>query len=448
MILDTLKLTLDTDDGRMNGSPTIVVAGSRRIAFYEKFFTSGLIGYSPLTAHITATALLEVSVPAGSGTLNGSPISWSADTETLPIDSFVCIRVDAVGVIHYSTSWDMTEIASSVVLAYVNVGNTAIVTVEEVEKTGRYIYARKQELSGSSWVWSGEETILCTGQEPNAFYDTTRNKVFLSYKKDSVIYLRVFDLTTELTFRYLPNIQISVGVISLNHNPDVSLAMKTSAGAKSLSTVINSELYPMSVTGLCFVKTGINYEPYVYLPYIISNSNFQYLVYPYYVEVCTKSGSVYTVEDSVAFYANGEYSSDRWHQWTGSLGVKYLRIRAQCPLLIQGDVVTPEASYGQVEIFNPFDKKTVDGNTISDIAIPERQVLSPSAGVKSMLAKTSEFIESKDFEQDTITFGTAASLKNLLTKTSEFIESNALEQDSVTFQTAAGSKTLMTITNS
>jgi hypothetical protein len=448
MITNTTKLTLDTDNGRYSSSPSVVVANSgRMLVFYEKFFTSGLTGYSSLTAHITSTPPLTINIPAGSGNVNGSSISWGSDTRVLPIDSFILVYADSMG-LHYVTSWTMEDIASSVVLAYINVGHTAIVTVEEVEKTGRGIYIRKQELSGSDWVWTDEEIRLSTGEQPSAFYDSSLDKVFLSYKKDSVVYLRVFDLSSELTWRYLPNTQNNVGVITLNHQPDINLTFQTASASRAVSSITNLEIYPISVTGMCFRLVGLDYKPFIFLPFILTpNTNLQYLNYPYYIEVCSKSGSTYTVEASYSFNANGAFSADRWVQWSGSLGVKYVRLRATCPVLIQGDVVTPEANYKQVEVFDPFEKQTVDGNTINEIIIADELTPLPSAGMRSLLTKTFEYIDSRDFEQDSITFQTASGMRSVLAKTSEYEESRDFEQDSITFQTAAGIKSLMIVTN-
>jgi len=449
MITDTTKLTFDTDSGRTNSSPSLVVAGGRRVIFYEKFFTSGLTAYSPVGSHISTTPPLTINVPAGNGTLNGSPVSWSSNSSVLPIDSFVIVYVDAGGIIHYDTLWTMGTIAISIVLAYVNVGHTAIVSVEEVEKTGKYIYVRKQELSGGNWVWAGEENIVNTGEQPKAFYDLSLNKIFLSYKKDSVVYVRVFDLSTELTWRYLPNIQISSGTINMNHNPEIALSFFTAAGSKSIGAITDLEIYPMSVTGLSFIKVGANFEPHIFLPFLTSpNINFQYLVYPYYVEICSKSGAVYTVEESIAFSNNGEFSNERWHQWVGSLGIKYIRIRAQCPVLIRGDVVTPEDSYRQVEIFDPFEKRTGElETTINSLIIDERLEVVSSAGMKSLLTKTYEYEEKRDFEEDTLSVKSAAGMKSLLTKIYEYEETRDFEEDTLSVKSASGMKSIMVITN-
>ena len=170
MITATTKLTFDTDDGRTNSSPSLVVASGRKIIFYEKFFTSGRTTYLPTgIEHITYTAPFSLNVPAGSGTLNGAGIAWAADTHVLPSDSFVLVRVDSSGVIHYEISWTMATLSTSIVLAYVNVGHSAIVYVEEVEKTGSYIYVRKQESSGGTWVWTDVEGQLCTGENQKLF---------------------------------------------------------------------------------------------------------------------------------------------------------------------------------------------------------------------------------------------------------------------------------------
>lgn len=246
----TTKLTVETDDGRPASFPSLVVAPfGQKFVFYTKQFTSGRTSDS----RVTFTLPFTVSVEAGSGTLNGSVITWGAVSASVALDSFDIVYVDSVGNVVITDTWDMTTIAASIVLAFVYVGHTAITRLEEFEKTGLYIYAQKQILVGPVWYWEDKEYLVNTGDQPRAFYDQIGDKIYLQYKKDSTVYLRIFNPSDELSWRYIPNTFIQdPNIIHFNRDPQTSVQFIAGAGDFADQTVSDAELFPLSVTGLSF----------------------------------------------------------------------------------------------------------------------------------------------------------------------------------------------------
>lgn len=435
------KLTLETDDARPVSFPSLVVKPTgQRFVFYTKQFTTGRTSNS----RVTFTLPFAIDVEAGSGTLNSIPVSWGAATLTAPPDSFNIVYSDSMGV-HLTDTWDMALIASSIVLAFVYTGNSEITRVEEVEKTGLYIFTQKQELVGQVWQWSGAESILNTGEQSQAFYDPSSGLIYLHYKKDSSVYLRVLDPLDVLSFRYLPNSYIQdPNTIHLNRDPQASIEFNVGAGDSSSQAIVDVELFPLSVTGLSFQYVISAYEPFIYIPYIIG-SYLQYLKYPYTIEIGHLSGSAFVTEDSVTINSNDPYG--RWRQWTGSLGLKYIRVRCFTPLM-GGEYFTPPSGYKQVFIYDPFEYQETVDNTINEQLITEPVTFRSSGSTAGQIVKTFEYEETRDFEQDSVLFQVGVGALGQLTKTFEYEESRDFEQDTIpAFQVGAGYNATMTLVN-
>jgi hypothetical protein len=320
----------------------------------------------------------------------------------------------------------MTTISTSVVLAYVFVGGSAITSLEEVEINGKYIYVRKQELSGGNWVWGNNEYVLMTGEEPKASYDVAADKIYLSYKKDSISYIRMFDLSTELTWQYIPNINIQTGpTINLNNNPQNSVVFSTSSGYEAtIGNFVTPKLYTLNYTALKFIEVGGVLQPHIYMPFMSSPSGFlSYLKFPYYVEIFSYDGISYTLEDSIAVYDNSKLDiiNDiplRWHQWTGTLGQKYLGIRAYNTLFVDPYVSLPEdylSIYVWYYTVSGFEGDQTVGNTIYSYVVQDVfNIRAMASGYESLMTKTYEYDYLRDTELSMSTIKPAGGSEGLL----------------------------------
>jgi hypothetical protein len=438
----TTKLTVETDNGRPASSPSLIVKPTgQKFVFYTKQFTSGRTSDS----NVTFTLPNIVNIEAGSGTLNSIVISWSAVSPTVSYNSFDIVYVDSSGNVIVSDTWDMTTIASSIVLAYVYVGGSAITSLEQVEKMGLYVYSQKQVLVGSVWQWIDQEYLVNTGEQPRAFYDQASDKIYLQYKKDSSVYLRIFDPSDELSWRYIPNTFIQApNIVHLNRDPQASIQFIAGAGDFADQTVLDAELFPLSATGLSFQLVSTVFESFIYIPYL-TGSYLQYLHYPYTIEIGHLSGGNFVVEDSVVMSDNDTY--DRWHKWTGTLGLKYLRVRCFSSLM-GGEYFTPPANYKQVLIFDPFEYQETIGNTENIQILTEPVNFEASSAKLGQIIKTFEYEESRDFEQDAVLFEVGTGSFGQITKTFEYEESRDFEQDTIpAFQVGAGYSAIMTTVN-
>ena len=416
-------ITRDTDEGRINADMTMV-STPRKVMFYAKTFRSGresdnLIDYTlPFTLHI----------PAGNGTINGIPVSWGAGDRTVPANSFSTVYVDDGGLVHIIQSSPMVILKDSIVLAYVNTGLTAIVYVENVEKTGKYIYCRKQS-SGNDW--GDTELVMNTGDQPRAFY--RNGKIYLSYRKDNSALLRIFDLAVETTFSYLPNTyMVDLETVRMKRDPESTCTAILSKGNVSDSDIQNSDLFPMGWSAYCFIEG----QPYVFLPFVIGDF-ISYIKYPYYIDIYTFDGYYYNLSESIAIYDNINYLLDvRWHQ-IYSYEDRYFRLRVDSNLIKNYE--TPVDKQIKVEIFPPYNE---DGNVIDN-----RAKFALSKGNLAEAAKVYEYKESKDTEHDDMTFGLSKGNVSGVVKISEYVETKDFEDDSLTFGLSKGSVSQITITS-
>lgn len=446
--LPSIKLTFDTDDDRANYNPTFVIdKNGRKIIFYEKRFKSGRLSDS----RVKKTASFSLSVDAGNGEINGTSVAWASDTLTATPNTFELVYVDTAGNIGITDSFPMSFVQSVIVLAYINSGSSEIVTVAEVEKTGKYIYNRRQVLSGGSYVWDDNEYIVNIGEKPRAFFDAANDKIYLTYHKDNSSYIRIFDVNDPTTWSFLPNIVIISGQISKIDQPSDKIIFQTAAGIKSrlvktaefketrdfeqdsfsfqtasgqrVRQKITSNTFSLGSTGLGFIEVGGSFEPHIWLPYVLGTRDefLFYIVGDVTYKIFSEVGGIYTLEDSVTISGTARDASERWHQWAGAPGAYYIGISVTVNRdLIGTDFETDSEFYVPIRIYDPFDETSFDaGSDTYDVDARDNVVaFKTAAGFKSSLTKTAEFEETQDFEQDSFSFQTAAGLKMALTITS------------------------------
>lgn len=330
--ISTQKLTQDQDDGRNNFNTSIVKApDGKLIAFYEK----GLVSGRESNSRVQVDQNFDINVEAGSGTILYTPVTWGATTVTLPASSFSLIYVDVSGqVLVTQNPSSISTTTVSILLAYVRTGSSEVTVLEEIEKTGKYIYVQYQVLSGTEWVWDQKEYILNVGEQPRAFYDRTQDKLLLSYVRDSIGYMRLFDLTDELTFEYLTNYTIENDVINLKTDPSHSIQSMFAALSDSetnlVSTTVEYEFaYYMLGYAISIDETG-TFHHYVHMPWMEALNYTSLSISDIYLEIYTKSGTDYVLEQEIPIPLdkNNEIRSrEHWVDWTGTFGPKFLKIR-------------------------------------------------------------------------------------------------------------------------
>ena len=414
-------VTRDTDEGRINADMTMV-STPRKVMFYAKTFRSGresnsLIHYTlPFTIHISA----------GNGTINGIPVSWGVGDRTVPANSFSTVYVDDGGAVHIIQSSPMEILKDSIVLAYVNTGLTAIVYVENVEKTGKYIYCRKQS---SGQIWGDTELVMNTGDQPRSFY--RNGKIYLTYRKDNSSLLRIFDLAVDTTFSYLPNTyMVDFETVRMNRDPESTCTATLSKGNVSDSDIQNADLFPLGMSAYCFIDG----QPYVFLPFIIG-SFISYIKYPYYIDIYTFDGNSYVLSESIAIYDNINYLLDvRWHR-IYDYEDRYFRCRVDSNLIKNYE--TPVDKQIKIEVFPPYNE---DGNIIDN-----RFNTSLSKGSSSEIIKTAEYEETRDREEEHFDCNLSKGSVSEMLKTAEYEEVRGREEDHMTCGLSKGSLSEVTI---
>lgn len=392
-MITTQPITRDLDDSRINDNPCVVASPLGQLfIFYSKTWYTGKQSYS----RIKYTPPFSISVEAGNGVINGVEVSWNAATLTASPEEYQLVYVTPDSEVHIRSNITMTEMRTIIPLAYVKSGLLSIAQLEELEWTGRYIFLRKQVYIGSEWVWDDYEYRLNTGEQPRAFYDAVNDKIYLSYKKDSIAYNRMLDPIDDTTWEYLTSISIVINDIFLNRDPQNSTVLSIGAGNK-IAGNLSSDEYPIGTTGFCFVGNQV----YIFLPHIGGNY-LQDAYGPLTYEILTKVGETYTIEASYTIpsinYMYG-VASYRFREWIGTIGVKYIRIRTYTRILI-GEYITSQDNYRSVELYDypalvsslesyddTHDLRRVDSK-------PNRAEASLSAGYKLSLVKTAEYMYS------------------------------------------------------
>lgn len=446
LLVTTQQITRDLDDNRVNEHPCIISSPIGQLfIFYRKTWVTGKLSYT----RVTFSPPFTVSIESGNGVLKGTSVTWDAITLEASPSTYQLIYVTTDGVVHIGLNLSMTEMRNVIPLAYVQSGATSISRIEELEKTGNYIFIRKQVDTGSGWVWDDYEYRLNTGDQPRAFYDSVSNKIYMSYKKDGIAYNRVLDPTNELTWEYLPNVTIQSNNITLNRDPQNSSVLSISSGYNAPVLLLSDE-YPILSTGFCYIGNQV----YIFLPYI-GGSYLQYAYGPLTYEVLTyNGGNSYTVEATYVIpainYGDANY---RYRLWVGTIGVKYIRIRTETRIVV-GEFVTYPVNYASVLLYDyPALISLEPYNETNDIYMVDtrdnKASATISAGYNAPVIKTSEFIESRTFQSDiSDPLAISAGYNAPVIKTTEFIESRTFQNDtSDPFAISAGYKIYSLFTN-
>ncbi len=438
-------LTYDTDEGRKNSSPCLVILSTgQKIAFYSKYLTTGKESFSRIT--FTSPSFI-VNVEAGEGTLNGVHVTWDAATLEASKNSRGIVFVDSSNHVDIGSNLSMSFLADKIILAYVSSGDSSITRISEFEHTGDYIYVRRQTLIGANWVWNDYEELLNTGSEPSCFYNSVQDRIYVNYKKDSASYVRSFNPNDELTWEYLSNISISdvSNTITLNRNPENTFSTTGTSSGYITYAKVRSTLFYIGIAGFAYDLNNV----YVFLPYLTGDFN-SYIIGAVTYDFFYKVGDTYTLERSYTIdpYITIDFYK-RCRIWTGTPGVKYIGIRVYTKLFLSEYVTDPE-DYSSFEIFTPPIKVALEDNNYNVNAKSEIYNSSISSGFISSYVKTSEFIESRAFGEEDY-FGSAVSsgFISSYVKTSEFIESRAFgEEDYFGSAVSSGYLTYFIINNS
>ena len=439
----TQQLTFDTDDGRIDSHPCIIVLPSgQQIVFYSKFLTTGKVSFSRI--QFTAPSF-TVTVEAGSGSVNGSSVTWGAGTVVATQNSYQIVYVTVGGALGIGSNLSMGFLKDVILLAYINSGNTSITKISELERTGNYIYVRKQVLSGNNWVWNDYELFLNTGSEPKCFFDSTAGKIHLTYEKDSVSYIRVFNPLDELTWEYLTSTEITANTITFNSNPQNTLHSGISSGQECIVDVYDSDLYPMSSTGFSF----INGQTYIFLP-IVGGSYLQYVrtgIVTY--DILRMFNGSYEVEATYETpYLYRQCMGDSFRLWTGTLGLKYIRVKISTALFAS-EFITPPQYYKQFPIYSSPAQVSVDGTGYTVDTRDETLRLPLSSGQEAVIAVTSEYIETKAFYTDNVRLSSISSGQEAtIITTAEYLESKTFHTDNIKISPiSSGEEATLAFTN-
>jgi hypothetical protein len=425
-----IKQTLDTDDARPNRSPVIVRdKNGRLILVYSKRLKSGRLSDSSITFTV---GTFNIDVEAGNGEVNGSPVVWGAATVVASPNTYSMVYVDSSGTVGVTSDFPMSLYQNVVILAFANCGNTSVVEMEVVEKDGYYIFLKRQDLVGGSYVWTDYESRLNSGTIPSSIYDPTTDRLWITYERDGSSYTRLLDLTDPLTFEFIRHYTETTGTLY----PDGEFTREAIAsveGEKSALTDTTPELFPFSQPSLSFRMVGGVMTPYVSIP-ILSGSYLSYIQGMPYVHFYTKSGSVYTIEHTEAADIDDPWMPypRPWFIWTGSMGIKYSGFQIRHNLYV-GEYFTEEENYKVFEVRGTQEKLTTVGDTQNVDAI-EITFDNPIAEAgRSQVTKTSEIFQSYYIREDSTAKETFTEAEySTVTKTVEFDQLFSKKEDSAT----------------
>lgn len=434
-------LTKDIDNGRINSNPSfIIIPSGQIIVFYSKYMTSGRTSDS----RVTFVSGFTIQVDAGAGTLNSNAVTWNAATIALPPSSYVLVYVDVSGNVVTTTSWSMDVVKTSIVLAYVNVGDSVVVYIEEVEKAGNYIFVRKQVPVVGGWVWDDNEYILNTGEQPRAAYDVSMGKVYVSYRKDSTAFMRLFDVSDDTTWHYIRNYSVTASTININANPQVIFNFRGGAGNKAVGTMANPDLFPISVVGFGFILESGSPVPYIFIGPLTANSYTPYIITDVTFNIYTTYGnSGYVLEDSFSTPYPFRNDFTLWHRWTGTSGIKYIGISVGTHLFVQPFVTDP-AYYSSVTVVSDYEVRSLVSDTVNSLLADRVYALTPGAGHLGTVVKTYEYDAEFNFQIDNMSLITGAGNIGTVVKTSEYEAVFNFQTDSMSLITGAGNQALIT----
>jgi hypothetical protein len=431
------QITKDIDNLRRNNNACVVVSPTgQQIIFYSKYLTTGKLSYS--TISFTAPSF-TINIEAGNGTLNGSAITWSAGILTASPNSYELVYVTSAGVLEKTANVTMTGLQTVIPLAYVSSGNSSITRIEEIAPYGYYIYVRKQILSSGQWVWDDIEYRLNTGDQPKAFYDSATQNIYLSYKKDSISYVRKVDPEDELSLEYLPNISIDSGnIITFNRDPQAAVFMSMSSGYNSTMEFFGFEYFPIGTTGFCFIAE----QPYVYMPRLVENSYYQYIRSAVTYEFYTLNAGVYTLE--LTYEVADNRVQDRFFLWTGTTGIKYLGIALKSTLSSETYRTDP-IYYKQLELYAYPISIVLD----TDYSIDTRDNVlnfSMSSGYGSLMEFTATYEETKNLISEPIALSMSSGYDSPMEFTATYEETKNLISGPVALSMSSGYNAQLIIT--
>jgi len=212
------QLTVSTDDGRINKHiSNIQDINGRRLSFYDREVPSGLIS----GGEVTNPSGLDITIQAGNGEVNGNPYSWGLTNLTVTPELFQLVCYDPVaGSVIVSVN-DQELFARSIHLAWIYAGLTVIARVLPIQEDGKYIFVKKQiPDGGGGWEWDDKEDLLMGGEQPNALYDTSNDRIYLSYRKNSILFQRIIEVGNEAdAWTYKVDYTVSVNTIYLQTDP-------------------------------------------------------------------------------------------------------------------------------------------------------------------------------------------------------------------------------------
>jgi len=332
----TNTLSLDTDSGRINDYTSIVKDNSGRlIVFYEKEWTSGRLS-DTLVLKVSG---LDIQIQAGNGEINGIPVSWMLTNLTVPASSYSLIYVTNAGIVQQTTSPTSTLIRDSIVLAFVGSGISDVVYIDLIEKTGFYIFSKRQIFSGGNWIWDDYEYRLNVGRDPTASYDSINDKVYLTFSKDGSSYVRIFDLTDPLTWEYLPHYSEASFTLYPETGPQATSIMKLGSGRTTQSP---GQLFPLDAIGVGYKVDG-SVQQYVHIPYLNSTWNQYVLDGTIYCEIFEKVGPSYVLIDS---FQIGKQNTWSWRIFTGGYNKTfYVGVRLKHSLYVEEEFTTDPSNY-------------------------------------------------------------------------------------------------------
>jgi len=387
----TIKLTFDTDENRKNARVAGVrLPSGRLVAFYDKELSSGIDAY----VTVTFTGFV-VSAGAGSGVINGIPVSWSASDITFPAgDVTYLLYVTPAGIVGATADYTMSFTKDVIWLAWVFVGASSINRVETIENIGRYVFARPQVQVGGEWVWSDFEFLLNSGKSPSAFYNMSDSLIYMSYIKDDASYIRTFSSLDELTWSYISNIKVVASTLSLPRDPENRVLLFTGSSGMCDSDIIDVDFLPMGDTGAGYIIDNYSqgtFDQYIFLPTIgITYAKFIRMPITYEIGSVDSAG-VFLLEDSVTRDSLSTTGFYRWHKWEGSPGVKYVRVKAYVTR-IRDYFTTPPSNYKQVEVFSDLNKTSTTFRSISSEVLGEIYTISTGSSPEA----SAEIVESFD----------------------------------------------------
>lgn len=288
------KLTFETDDLRIaNKVTSIVDTNGRRIAFYEKEFTSGRTSGGIV---VQGSGLLAVDIEVGSGALNGSTPSWTQGNELPVIPNTIqlaCYNLDN-SQLEVITDFSMDNLNNVIYLAWIFAGSTTIVRILNIEPYGKYIYARRQiDTGGGNYEYQGTEQLMNAGEAPSAIYDKSTDRIYMTYRKNSVVYQRIIEVGNESgAWDYLIDFLDTGGVIVFTDsfkNQTFASSGSVSGYSVKFTNVMNQRVPHGNDTNNFSIAFPVHFM------------HASQGIIPEFYEIYTKPGGVFSLQESISY---------------------------------------------------------------------------------------------------------------------------------------------------